>query len=297
MEKIGNEPAAKFINALIKSVQTLCHGYLEFNTGIEIVGHINISVDKGSLFHYIVEEKVCKNEENSTLFISNSFFAESQTKKGESKTNEKSVTNRISVTNDAHTPMSMEQHVYFGDELSAISSISEELSNANERVKSGWPESNATYCKSLNTSKRRAPSDDFCGYPAKTMNISSEYGNSADIASPLSPIDIKPTICDADGEIDLAKGNKNEDEYTGQIGVGLPSCVLESVTNQESSEISGKGENSDSDLEVTFIKEEYMDDSNSFQLNNELLPEYSCCTNDEGNVAFNAFLFGILLPY
>ena len=40
MEKLDEESATKFINALIKSVQTLCHGYLDFHNGIEIIGHI-----------------------------------------------------------------------------------------------------------------------------------------------------------------------------------------------------------------------------------------------------------------
>ena len=74
MENSSDETAAKFIDALIQALQTLCHGYLEFKTGVEIIGHINLSVDKENSHDYILKEKVCRLEGNSS-FISNSFHA------------------------------------------------------------------------------------------------------------------------------------------------------------------------------------------------------------------------------
>ncbi|KAK3799030.1 hypothetical protein RRG08_051316 [Elysia crispata] len=74
---MNGESANKFISALVKSLQTLCHGYVEFNDGIEIIGHLYLNIDSGSSFDYIVKEKVCKNAESGTIFVSKSFQAHS----------------------------------------------------------------------------------------------------------------------------------------------------------------------------------------------------------------------------
>ncbi|GFO13617.1 hypothetical protein PoB_004012200 [Plakobranchus ocellatus] len=74
---MNGESANKFISALVKSLQTLCHGYVDFNDGIEIIGHLYLNIDSGSSFDYIVKEKVCKNAESGTIFVSKSFQAHS----------------------------------------------------------------------------------------------------------------------------------------------------------------------------------------------------------------------------
>uniref|UniRef100_A0A2C9LHU3 HTH psq-type domain-containing protein n=1 Tax=Biomphalaria glabrata TaxID=6526 RepID=A0A2C9LHU3_BIOGL len=73
---MNGDSANKFISALVKSLQTLCHGYVEFNDGIEIIGHLYLNIDSGASFDYVVKEKVCKNAENSTVFVSKSFQAQ-----------------------------------------------------------------------------------------------------------------------------------------------------------------------------------------------------------------------------
>ncbi|KAL8604934.1 hypothetical protein ACOMHN_028562 [Nucella lapillus] len=75
MEKGGQRAAAMFLDALVKSVQSLCHGYLEFQDGIEIMGFINLSVDKENSVDCVLKEKVCKTADNATSFISNSYHA------------------------------------------------------------------------------------------------------------------------------------------------------------------------------------------------------------------------------
>ncbi|GFS10673.1 hypothetical protein ElyMa_006651700 [Elysia marginata] len=74
---MNGESANKFISALVKSLQTLCHGYVDFNDGIEIIGHLYLNIDSGPSFDYIVKEKVCKNAESGTIFVSKSFQAHS----------------------------------------------------------------------------------------------------------------------------------------------------------------------------------------------------------------------------
>lgn len=58
-------------------MQSLCNGYVDFDKGVEVIGHIYINVDSdtGKKVDYVLNEKVCKND-NSITFISNSFHAQ-----------------------------------------------------------------------------------------------------------------------------------------------------------------------------------------------------------------------------
>lgn len=71
-----NSAAAKFISSLVKSLQILCNGQVEFNECIELVGHINVKVDKIHKFDYIVDEQVSREaNDSSTTFLSNSYHS------------------------------------------------------------------------------------------------------------------------------------------------------------------------------------------------------------------------------
>lgn len=75
---MDSDSSSKFIGSLTKFLQSLCNGYVEFEDGVELIGHIYLSVDtgkKGKKIDYVLNEKVCKND-NSVTFISNSFHAE-----------------------------------------------------------------------------------------------------------------------------------------------------------------------------------------------------------------------------
>ena len=67
--------AGKFIASLVKSLQMVCHGYMDFNDNIEIIGHINLRIDNRQKFDYIVNEQVCKQGGESTFFQSNSYHS------------------------------------------------------------------------------------------------------------------------------------------------------------------------------------------------------------------------------
>lgn len=71
------DSSTKFIDSLAKFLQSLCNGYVEFDKGVEVIGHIYLSVDSdtGKKIDYVLNEKVCKND-NSVTFISNSFHAQ-----------------------------------------------------------------------------------------------------------------------------------------------------------------------------------------------------------------------------
>ncbi|CAL1546994.1 unnamed protein product [Lymnaea stagnalis] len=70
--------ANRFISSLSKSLQALCHGCMDFDSGIEIVGYININIDSGSKVDYVLNEKVLKSTNNSMTFVSNSFLAKKE---------------------------------------------------------------------------------------------------------------------------------------------------------------------------------------------------------------------------
>ena len=48
---------------------------MDFDSGIEIVGYINVNIDCGSKVDYVLNEKVSKSTNNSMTFVSNSFLA------------------------------------------------------------------------------------------------------------------------------------------------------------------------------------------------------------------------------
>ena len=82
---MDEDSSTKFIGSLTKFLQSLCNGYVEFQRGVELVGHIYLSIDTGEKVDYILHEKVSKNDENSVTFVSNSFHAQ-PLDKGKDKT-------------------------------------------------------------------------------------------------------------------------------------------------------------------------------------------------------------------
>ncbi|KAL8579131.1 hypothetical protein ACOMHN_036070 [Nucella lapillus] len=77
---MDGDSSAKFIGSLTKFLQSLCNGYVEFQRGVELVGHIYLNIDTGEKVDYILHERVSKNDENSVTFVSNSFHAQPQEK-------------------------------------------------------------------------------------------------------------------------------------------------------------------------------------------------------------------------
>ena len=85
--KMDSDSSTKFIGSLTKFLQSLCNGYVEFQKGVELVGHIYLSIDTGEKVDYILHERVSKNDENSVSFVSNSYHA--QPFKGSEKMSDK----------------------------------------------------------------------------------------------------------------------------------------------------------------------------------------------------------------
>ena len=73
--------ANRFISSLSKSLQALCHGCMDFDSGIEIGGYIYVSVDRGNKLDYVLNEMVEKSDNNSMKFISNSYLSKKDQQK------------------------------------------------------------------------------------------------------------------------------------------------------------------------------------------------------------------------
>ncbi|XP_070210876.1 dentin sialophosphoprotein-like isoform X30 [Littorina saxatilis] len=278
MEKLDDEAAAKFISALTKSVQTLCHGFLDFHTGVEILGYINLNVDKGSKLHYVLEEKVCKNEENSTLFISNSFHAQNQ-KQDKGKDSESESSGSTGAHRSNSTDNGERSRV-----SSAISSISTALSRSHEKfpldstssakdaadMVQSRPISNTSKRKAsddLNSDIRSAKSSHMRSSPSPVSHFLSHSQSPHGRTGRTSPIDRKPSVSELRGENSsgtvLPQTAGISGDGAGDLGVNLAGSVLERVDDHSNSDLPDRGDDSDGDLEVTFIKEEYMEGEQS----------------------------------
>lgn len=73
---MDEDSCSKFIGSLTKYLQSLCHSYVEFETGVELVGHIYLNVDTAKKIDYVLNESVCKNGANVVKFTSNSYHAQ-----------------------------------------------------------------------------------------------------------------------------------------------------------------------------------------------------------------------------
>ncbi|KAK7107681.1 hypothetical protein V1264_015563 [Littorina saxatilis] len=73
---MDDDSCGKFIGSLTKYLQSLCHSYVDFDAGVELVGHIYLNVDTGKKIDYVLNESVCKNGANVVKFTSNSYHAQ-----------------------------------------------------------------------------------------------------------------------------------------------------------------------------------------------------------------------------
>ncbi|XP_005089517.1 uncharacterized protein LOC101859451 isoform X1 [Aplysia californica] len=177
---MNGESANKFISALVKSLQTLCQGYVEFNDGIEIIGHLYLNIDSGSSFDYIVKEKVCKNAENSTIFVSKSYAAQTPP-------------DEVITRRDKGQSMGNDQGADFEDASmsptagtsrlqSAITSISNVLSGAQDNQKSRHMSLDHSHLPSAHSIKRkREHNGNYSGMhpPYKYTTLQSSSSSSA----------------------------------------------------------------------------------------------------------------------
>ncbi|XP_050398184.1 uncharacterized protein LOC126816063 isoform X2 [Patella vulgata] len=111
---MNEKTAANFINSLVKNLQVLCHSNLDFSQNIEVIGHLYLNIDSSKKINYIVNEKVCKNGEASTMFVSNSFHAEDKKQKPEPEPSNQDPTEVDNRTNFSKHKRTMSSDVELG---------------------------------------------------------------------------------------------------------------------------------------------------------------------------------------
>ncbi|KAH9510189.1 hypothetical protein Btru_043709 [Bulinus truncatus] len=239
---MNGDSANKFISALVKSLQTLCHGYVEFNDGIEIIGHLYLNIDSGASFDYVVKEKVCKNAENSTVFVSKSFQAQGPA--------EECITRKDKddeVVPVFEEPSEMSPTAGTSRLQSAITSISNVLSgNQHDVHKARLIDHSSHHSPVQNNGKRKREHNGSYSslqppYKYTTLQASSSYFN-----SPTSS-----TKQAVDRNHSEHFNNSSHAEFFG------------GDSNQSSG--MGQEDEEDLDLDVTFVKEEYESQRNSGQ--------------------------------
>ncbi|KAI8789835.1 zinc finger and BTB domain-containing protein 17 isoform X4 [Biomphalaria glabrata] len=167
-----NPAATKFISSLVRSLQILCNGQVEFNESIELVGHINVKIDHIYKFDYIVDEQVSKEgEDSSTTFLSNSYHSCRPTKQTHKKAN----------------PAELEQDVIFSEIPTDSQRRLKQMKNMHELEKQ--PESTALQRE--NSHQNYSVSvDKHCNEPNQ-MVVKLEGGEDSNdcMVLPASPVD------------------------------------------------------------------------------------------------------------
>jgi len=63
--------SAQFVSSLVKSLQALCNGYVEFDTWVQVRGQLYLNTDTGKTIEFVIDEKVCKTNEYSVSYSGN----------------------------------------------------------------------------------------------------------------------------------------------------------------------------------------------------------------------------------
>ncbi|CAG5130659.1 unnamed protein product, partial [Candidula unifasciata] len=236
---MNNESSSKFISALVKALQTLCHGYIEFNDGIEIIGHIYLNIDSGSSFDYVVKEKLCKSTENSTVFVSKSFQAQAPLDECLTRKDKNDHATEFDDAPDM-SPTTGTTRI-----ASAITSISNVLSGAQDSQRSRLLDHSSLHPLPQNTGKRKREHNGSYGSlqpPVKytTLQASSSSSSPYFSSEPSSKL----------------PADRNHSEHFHASAHG-------EFFGADSNPSSGMGADEEDDLhlDVTFVKEEYQRNS------------------------------------
>ncbi|XP_041370399.1 uncharacterized protein LOC121384193 [Gigantopelta aegis] len=237
---MNEETAAQFVHSVVKSLQALCHGYVEFGQSVEIIGHLYLNVDKRKKYNYIVQEQVCKSEtEGSIVFISNSYHAATPGKKVVPKQQESSHTaselklhgNKKSVDyipyNEQGPSQEVSHSVSDGDDLSSISVAA--TSHDVQPMYSSTPQSDNVYHRKRNHSGGlNREQGDFLsvrsgsvGETAKQFNKGELFPNelTSHSGSSFSPKAAQRISSNIERALNSGNFSKNENTSLGYSGV------------------------------------------------------------------------------
>ncbi|XP_059147042.1 zinc finger protein 37 homolog isoform X22 [Physella acuta] len=245
------DSSSKFISSLAKFLQSLCNGYVEFNSGVEVIGHIYLNVDTGKKIDYILNEKVCKTDENSVTFISNSFHAQPAEKPKPSLKNSSDSTNKL---NDSVEIKNTEDEIVIMDEPES-KNVGTLPSRDSFRRKTGSPHSKfgrptkrphqsfSHGHKHLSKHHKPDPSSGPNGAQHDTESLHSESNSSSNFVTPQLT-----------SETSLAAASDSEISHLSKV---FPQSFGDTSNNQNAAEERDIKPQLDSEMNVIQVKQEF----------------------------------------
>ena len=73
---MDSKDSVDFFVTLVKTLQSLCNGYVKFINQVHVTGHLVVSVDAEETIEYVVNEKLRKASSGIVDIVSNSFHAQ-----------------------------------------------------------------------------------------------------------------------------------------------------------------------------------------------------------------------------
>ncbi|XP_076460738.1 uncharacterized protein LOC143293577 isoform X30 [Babylonia areolata] len=271
---MDEESSTKFMGSLTKFLQSLCNGYVEFEDGVELIGHIYLSVDAGKTgkkLNYFLNEKVCKND-NSVTFISNSFHAQPEGKaKGQSgKDGEGKKDDEVSETSESVPKSTNAGTVPLRTPMSSRSAPSPNQSRSG--VQTGTKRPGSPLSAPTPPSQRRMQSSvkSSVGSPvSKTVPSSPSSSSQDNIPSPSparknrSEISQPPSNQSDNASID----NESDIVPSNIMTINPPPDFASFIGSLTSDNQTSRDQRSPPDMkpdtDVTFIKEEFVSEPSS----------------------------------
>ncbi|BFY98313.1 hypothetical protein BsWGS_01350 [Bradybaena similaris] len=258
------ESSSKFISSLAKFLQSLCNGYVEFDNGVQVIGHLYLSVDTGKTIDYILNEKVCKTDENSVTFISNSFHAQPAEKpkppgKKTGKDSEKPDTKAEEET-DGYSNVPIEPRSTNVGTMPSSRNINQNspLSHGAKRPYS------PSHKQSLPKSGRSSPKH------KKSKSEFLEHGGQSQMSNPASDNSISSAPSPADDIGPSHSAQLSDTAHTSQLNESYQQSFFHP---DEENSLADESEERDIkptiDTDVTFIKEEFAPSSSCSQSGNQ----------------------------
>ncbi|XP_076464302.1 uncharacterized protein LOC143296310 isoform X3 [Babylonia areolata] len=165
---MDDDKASRFISSLVKSIQALCNGFVEFSNSIEVVGHIHLNIDRNLKLDYVLTEEVSKSvSEGSTVFSSHSYHSQPPPSLTSKSANDTSNSSQKSRKNNEADPLGLsalprevpntsrsEGHSHSSNRVSESSNSSHSFSR-NSDSESLKHENNRSSCQIEDSSNKR----------------------------------------------------------------------------------------------------------------------------------------------
>ena len=269
---MDQDASAKFMGSLTKFLQSLCNGYVEFDDGVELIGHIYLNVDAGKKsqkVNYFLNEKVCKND-NSVTFISNSFHAQSDANKGKISGKDydgqlSDVTESVSRSSNfgllgprtsTHllpAPRPVRPNVQATTKRSGsplMGNLSQRRTQSPKKLHLLLPKLQ-TECSTINDMSSPQPSHDNLPSPLPAMNNRNETSS--------LPVNNQQDISSVDNQCDNVTSNIMSINPSPEFESFLGSLTSDGQPNSKDNFL----EDDKPEPDVTFIKEEYIAEPSS----------------------------------